>query len=72
MADKGGATARRAPDGGAALTQRLTRLNVAYGNALFAARGIGATETTEAFARAREQTFGAAARLNRWITASYR
>ncbi len=30
------------------------RLHVAYGNALFAARGPGARETTEAFARARE------------------
>ncbi len=33
--------------------QRLTQLNVAYGNALIAARGFGAPETTEAFARAR-------------------
>ena len=33
------------------------RLHVAYGNALFAARGPGARETTEAFARARE-SFG--------------
>jgi tetratricopeptide (TPR) repeat protein len=30
------------------------QLHVAYGNALLAARGIGAPETTEAFARARE------------------
>ena len=34
--------------------QRLTQLHVAYGNALFAARGYGAPETTEAFAKARE------------------
>src|SRR5271166_3271876 len=34
--------------------QRLTQLHVAYGNALTAARGFGAPETTEAFARARE------------------
>ena len=34
--------------------QRLTQLNIAYGNALIAARGFGAPETTEAFARARE------------------
>jgi predicted ATPase len=34
------------------------RLQVAYGNALMAARGAGAPETTEAFARARESTFG--------------
>ena len=38
--------------------QRLTRLQVAYGNALFAARGFGAPETTEAFARARESASG--------------
>ena len=33
-------------------------LRVAYGNALIAARGYGAPETTEAFARARESTNG--------------
>ena len=33
-------------------------LHVAYGNALFAARGMGAPETTEAFARAREAALG--------------
>jgi tetratricopeptide (TPR) repeat protein len=38
----------------AARRQRLTQLHVAYGNALFAARGFGAPEATEAFARARE------------------
>ena len=38
----------------AAHWQRLTQLRVAYGNALFSARGFGAPETTEAFARARE------------------
>jgi len=38
----------------AARRQRLTQLNIAYGNALFAARGPGAPETTEAFARVRE------------------
>ena len=36
----------------AAQRQRLTQLHVAYGNALVAARGYGATETTEAFAKA--------------------
>ena len=51
---------RRAPRRGGRLAarplraQRLTQLHVAYGNALFAARGYGAPETTEAFARARE------------------
>ena len=39
-------------------TQRLTQLHVAHGNALFAARGYGAPETTEAFARARESASG--------------
>ena len=38
--------------------QRLTQLQVAYGNALIAARGFGAPETTEAFARARESASG--------------
>ena len=38
--------------------QRRTHLHVAYGNALIAARGYGAPETTEAFARAREWAFG--------------
>ena len=57
MADKG-ATARRVPDGGAAPTQRLTPLRVADGNALVQARGFGAPETTQAFARARESASG--------------
>ena len=42
----------------AAQRQRLTQLQVAYGNALIAARGYGAPETTEAFARARESAYG--------------
>ena len=42
----------------AARRQRRTRLHVAYGNALIAARGYSAPETTEAFARARESAFG--------------
>ena len=42
----------------AARRQRLTQLHVAYGNALIAARGFGAPETTEAFARARESASG--------------
>ena len=36
----------------AAHRQRLAQLHVSYGNALFATRGYGAPETTEAFARA--------------------
>ena len=42
----------------AAQRQRLTQLHVAYGNALIAARGFGAPETTEAFAKAREFASG--------------
>ena len=42
----------------AAQRQRLTQLHVSYGNALIAARGYGAPETTEAFARARESASG--------------
>ncbi len=38
----------------AARRQRQQRLHVAYGNALFAARGFGSPEAAEAFARARE------------------
>ena len=42
----------------AAHRQRLTQLHVARANALWAARGVGAPETTEAFARARESAYG--------------
>ena len=38
--------------------QRRAQLHAAYGNALIAARGMGAPETTKAFARAREQAYG--------------
>jgi len=38
--------------------RRVSRLQVAYANALIAARGFGAPETTEAFARARESASG--------------
>ena len=38
--------------------QRRSQLHIAYGNALFAARGHGAPETTEAFARARGSASG--------------
>ena len=37
---------------------RMTQLHVAYGNALYAARGFGAPETTQAFARARASAYG--------------
>ena len=57
MADKG-ATARWGPAVSTAPTQRLTPLHVAYGNALIAARGYGAPETTQAFARAHESASG--------------
>ena len=42
----------------AAHRQRLTRLHVAHGNALIAARGFGAAETADAFAKARESAAG--------------
>jgi predicted ATPase len=42
----------------AAQRQRWQHLNVAYGNALIAARGYTAPETIEAFARARESATG--------------
>ena len=54
MADKAGATSRGSIGGSAVPNQRLTRLHVAHGNALIAARGFGAAETAEAFAKARE------------------
>src|ERR1700722_17259336 len=58
MADKAGATAQQATSGLAAPNQRLTQLHDAHGNALAAARGYGAPETTAAFARARESAAG--------------
>jgi class 3 adenylate cyclase/tetratricopeptide (TPR) repeat protein len=58
MADKTGSTAPRATGGSAAPSRRLMQLHIAYGNALFAARGHGAPETTEAFARARKSASG--------------
>ena len=54
----------------AAQRQRLTQLHAAYGNALIAARGYGAPETTEAFARARESAAGDNAALER-LAADY-
>jgi tetratricopeptide (TPR) repeat protein len=57
MADKG-AEGQRAQGVSAAPNQRVTQLHVAQANALFAARGYGAPETTEAFARARESASG--------------
>jgi class 3 adenylate cyclase/predicted ATPase len=59
MVDKAGdVKSRPSTTGSAALNRRLTQLHVAYGNALIAARGHGAPETTEAFARARESATG--------------
>ena len=58
MADKAGDTAQLAPGRVAAANQRLPQLHAAYGNALIAARGYGAPETTEAFARARKSASG--------------
>ena len=58
MADRAGATVRMATGRAAAPSQQLTQLHVARANALWAARGVGAPETTEAFARARELAYG--------------
>ena len=58
MADKAGETAQRATGRMAAVNQRLPQLHAAYGNALIAARGHGAPETMEAFARARKSASG--------------
>ena len=57
MADKG-SEAQRAQGVSAAPNQRVTPLHVAYGNALFAARGYGAPETTQTFAIARKFASG--------------
>ena len=57
MADKAGGRRSGAGDS-ATPNRRLTQLHVAYGNALIAARGYGAPETTEAFAKARESASG--------------
>ena len=70
MADKAGGRAPLAPSGLAAAEHRQTRLHVAYGNALFAARGPGAPETAEAFARARESAVGDNAAIER-LSADY-
>ncbi|MGO9422085.1 AAA family ATPase, partial [Roseiarcus sp.] len=59
MADGTSARARSATGDSAAPSQRLTQLHLAYGNALIAARGHGALETTAAFARARALSSGA-------------
>jgi predicted ATPase len=45
-------------DKAAGVSSQGQKLHVAYGNALIAARGYGAFETTEAFARARERAGG--------------
>jgi class 3 adenylate cyclase/tetratricopeptide (TPR) repeat protein len=58
MADKAGSTARRSIGGSAVPNRRLTQLHVAHGNALIAARGFGAAETAEAFAKARDSAAG--------------
>jgi predicted ATPase len=52
MADKGAAGMAASASG------ERRQLHVAYGNALIAARGYGAPETTEAFAKARESAGG--------------
>ena len=45
-------------DQAAGVSSRGQKLHIAYGNALIAARGYGAPETTEAFTRVRESAFG--------------
>jgi class 3 adenylate cyclase/predicted ATPase len=53
------AMADKAADGKAAgASSERRQLHVAYGNALIGGRGMGALETTEAFARARESALG--------------
>ena len=52
MADKAGSGTA------AGVSGERSQLQVAYGNALIAARGYGASETTDAFARARESAAG--------------
>jgi class 3 adenylate cyclase/predicted ATPase len=52
------AMADKAEGGGADRSSQRQRLQAAYGNALIAARGYGAPETTEAFARARAFAVG--------------
>jgi class 3 adenylate cyclase/predicted ATPase len=55
MADK---TVRSPAEGSAIPNSRLTHLQVAYGNALIPVRGYGARESTEAFTKVRESTYG--------------
>ena len=57
MASEAGATSRGSGSS-AVPNHRLTQLHVAHGNALIAARGFGAAETAEAFAKARESAAG--------------
>jgi class 3 adenylate cyclase/tetratricopeptide (TPR) repeat protein len=54
MADRAGSAAGPTGRGSAGQIRRLTQMQVTYGNALFATRGFGAPETTEAFERARQ------------------
>ena len=58
MAYEAGATSRGSISGSAVPNHRLTQLHVAHGNALIAARGFGAAETAEAFAKARKSAAG--------------
>ena len=57
-------------DKAAGVSSQGQKLHAAYGNALFAVLGSGARETTEAFARAREQAYGAKDAPER-LTADY-
>ena len=53
-------------DKAAGVSGERRQLHVAYGNALMAARGYGAPETTEAFANARESAGGDRTRPSGW------
>ena len=64
------ALADKAGGGTAGMSGEQRQLQVAYGNALFAARGPGAPETAQAFAKAREFAVGHNAALER-LSADY-
>jgi class 3 adenylate cyclase/tetratricopeptide (TPR) repeat protein len=70
MAEKADEAAPQGTGDSAATNPRLTQLHVDYGNALIAARGYAAPETTEAFARARQSASGDNAATER-LAAAY-
>jgi hypothetical protein len=58
MADNASADRASKADGDLGPRRRVAPMRVAYGNALFAAKGYGALETAQAFAIARESAEG--------------